>query len=139
MIKFQEREFTVSKGTKAIYGLTKPFISKSKRHKWAKTLVGADQAAQRTAFEMATNPGGVAKKVAETVGKNPLSVAPGYTGSTVVLTAAKKGKLTTPDTVLKKTVIGKPIYAATEYTGRKVGRLVEPVVNSAYNMARMMS
>lgn len=138
MIKFQEKEFAVSKGTKAIYGLTKPFISKSKKYKWAKTLVESDKAARNTIFEAATNPGGLAKKAAETIGKNPLSVAPGYTGTTAVLTAAKKGKLTTPDSILKKTVIGKPIYAATEYTGRKVGRLMEPVVNTVYNMAKAM-
>lgn len=134
----QQRQYAVSQTSKNIWGAVKRFVPKSKRMKAARGVVKADQAVQKTAFEAATNPGGLAKKAAETVGKNPLSVAPGYTASTGVLTAVKKGKLTTPDSVLRNTVVGKPIYAATEYTGRKLGRLAEPIVNSAYQMARVM-
>lgn len=134
----QQRQYAVSQTSKNIWGAIKGFVPKSKRMKAARGVVKADQAVQKTAFEAATNPGGLAKKAAETVGKNPLSVAPGYTASTGVLTAVKKGKLTTPDSVLRNTVVGKPIYAATEYTGRKLGRLAEPIVNSAYQMARAL-
>lgn len=134
----QQRQYAVSQGAKSVWGAVKGFVPKSKRMKAARGVVKADKKVQGAVFEAATNPGGLAKTAVETVGKNPLSVAPGYTGSTALLTAAKKGKLTTPDTVLKKTVIGKPIYAATEYTGRKLGQLAEPLVNSAYQMAKVM-
>lgn len=134
----QQRQYAVSQGAKSAWSAVKGFVPKSKRMKAARGVVNADKKVQGVVFEAATNPGGLAKTAVETVGKNPLSVAPGYTGSTALLTAAKKGKLTTPDTVLKKTVIGKPIYAATEYTGRKLGQLAEPLVNSAYQMAKVM-
>lgn len=134
----QQRQYAVSQAAKNAWSAVKGFVPKSKRMKAARGVVKADQTVKNTAYKVATNPGGLAKDVVETVGKNPLSIAPGYTGSTAVLTAVKKGKLTTPDSVLKKTIIGKPIYAATEYTGRKLGKLAEPVVNSAYQMAQVM-
>lgn len=138
MIRFQERSYATSWITKDIYNTVKRFVPRSKRMGLARAAVKSDSNVKTLAHKLSTNPGSVAKEITETIGKNPLSVAPGYTGTTAALTALKKGKLTTPDSVLKKTIIGKPIYAATEYTGRVVGRLAEPLVNSAYNMAKAM-
>lgn len=135
----QTRGYSVSSVTKGIYKVAKPLTPKSHRMKIARKAVGIDQAAKKTAFEMGSNPGKVASKVIQKASENPVTMMPG--GLSVggsIATAINKGKPSTIDSLLKKTKIGKPLYAATEYTGRTIGKVAEPVVNSAYNIVKVL-
>lgn len=135
----QTRGYSVSSATKAVYKVAKPLTPKAHRMKLARKAVGMDQAAKRLAFEVGSNPGRVASNVIQKAAENPVTMMPG--GLSVggsIATAVNKGKPSTIDSLLKKTKIGKPLYAATEYTGRTIGRVAEPVVNSAYNMVKVL-
>lgn len=107
--------------------------------KLSRTAVKADHTVKNAVFDASTNPGGVANKVVQKVTENPVTMMPGglsIGGS--VATAINKGKPSTIDSVLKKTKVGKPIYSALEYTGKNLGKITEPAVNTLVNISKGM-
>ena len=132
------RRYSVSNITKGIYKAAKPLTPKSKRIRLARTAVKSDKAVKNTIFEAATNPGSVSSKVINKVAENPVTMMPGGLSVGGSLATAIKKKPSTIDDVLRDTKIGKPLYNATREIGRKVGRISEPIVNSAYQMAKSM-
>lgn len=132
------RRYSVSNVTKGLYKVAKPLTPKSKRVKLARTAVKSDKAVKNTIFEAATNPGSVSNKVINKVAENPVTMMPGGLSVGGSLATAIKKKPSTIDDVLRDTKIGKPLYSATKEVGRRLGKISEPIVNSAYQMAKSM-
>ena len=132
-----QRTYSVSRITKSIYGMAKKVTPKSKHGNLARMAVKSDRSVKNAAFNLATNPGSIASKAVQKVAENPVTMMPGglSVGGTVA-TSINKGKPSTIDSVLKNTIVGKPIYSALKYTGKEAGRVVEPAVNTLANIAK---
>lgn len=146
-----QRQYSVSQMARNVWNSTKKYIPKSKRMKVARDIVKTDQGIHTITQAAQVSPGTVVETGMKQLGKNPLASMPGYTTSTVLLNAgnkaihkASKGKIgkdgvVLPDSLLRNTIIGKPIYAATEYLGNTVGRILNPVTDAVYTASRTLA
>lgn len=138
LIRVEGKTFSVSRITKSVHKLVDPIVPKSKKMKVRRNLVKLDKAGNELAYQSATNPGKVSSKMIEKVAESPVTMMPGGLSVGGTVSTAIRKKPSTIDDLLRDTKVGKPIYSAVRETGRVVGRITEPLVNSAYQMAKSM-
>lgn len=120
-----------SKAAKIVYGS----VPKSLRStKLARKVINADKSLGKLSYDLSTNPGKFVGDGVKLVSENPVtaSVPGALTIGTPLATSIKK-KPSTIDSLLKDTKLGKPIYSATGYLGKKLAPISESVTNAAYN------
>lgn len=136
------KTFSISKTSKSIYGLAKKFTPKSKRMKLARKAVETDKKVKDTAFQLATNPGGIVQKGVEYGSKHPSTgllwtagnaAAPALPG----ITAGSIAVGSKIDKVGRKHLPG--LYKGIEKVGGKLAPVGRDITNSAYNFARAFS
>lgn len=134
-----QKTYSISRVTKSVYGAAKSVTPKSKRMNLARKAVNTDKKIKEAAFEMSTNPGGLAKKGVEYVGKHPIQGSmqvagnlylPGVPG-TGATSIAVGGRL---DKLGRKHLPG--LYKSIEKAGNFVSPIARDATNAAYNLAK---